>query len=67
MERARAEARRRGTSLAGLVRDALDQLLEGGDDAQLREQAKRAVGGFHSGSRTTSAEHDEVLAQERRW
>ena len=67
MERARAEARRRGTSLAALVRDAVDQLLARGDDAELREQAKRAVGGFHSGRHTTSVEHDDVLAQDGRW
>jgi hypothetical protein len=67
MDRARAEARRRGVSVAALLRDGLERVLAQGEDDRLREQARTAVGGFRSGCRTTSADHDDALAQDGRW
>lgn len=67
MERARSEAARRGTSLAALVREALDRHLNETSEAQVREVARAAVGGFRSGHHSTSARHDDALAGEERW
>ncbi|WP_208029521.1 ribbon-helix-helix protein, CopG family [Rhabdothermincola sediminis] len=54
-----AAARRR--SQAALLRDALDGLLGDDERRRLVERARRPVGAFASGHRTTSARHDEVL------
>lgn len=67
MRRARSEARRRGVSLAELVRQALNRTLDEAPDAQVRERAKQATGGFRSGHRRTSDHHDEVLSAAVRW
>lgn len=64
--RARRVAAERGMSLAGLIREALERVLEESVDAAARERAKRSVGGFHSGHRDTAEEHDAVLG-EGRW
>ena len=67
MDRAREEARRRGMSVAAVLRDALERVLAEADEDKVREQARTAVGGFRSGRRTTSADHDDALAQDGRW
>ncbi|MGH3318627.1 MAG: ribbon-helix-helix protein, CopG family [Streptosporangiaceae bacterium] len=67
MTRAQQEARRRGTSVAALLRDALDRLLDETGEAAVRDRAKLAVGGFRSGASDISSRHDEVLAEARRW
>lgn len=67
MDAAYREARRRGISLAELIRQALDSYLEDRDLERRREQALAAVGGFHSGSAETSVDHDEALAAGSEW
>ena len=67
MVRARAEAARRGTSIAALLREGLDRLLDDTGQQERRARAKAAVGGFRSGRTNTSVEHDEALAEEPRW
>jgi hypothetical protein len=67
MARARAEARRRGVSVAALVRDALERLLHEGSDRELRERATLSVGGFHSGRQDISERHDDALGAGARW
>ena len=67
LDGARAEARRRGVSVAALLRDALERLLAQSEDDVLREQARNAVGGFRSRCRTISADHDDALVQDGRW
>jgi hypothetical protein len=64
---AQEEARRRGISLAALIREAVDRLLAADGDRRIRERARRGVGGFRSGHRSTSERHDEVLAEPPRW
>jgi hypothetical protein len=66
MDRARAEARRRGVSVAALLRDSLKRALAQGDDEKLLEQARNAVGGFRSGCRTISIDYDDALAKDGR-
>lgn len=60
------EARRRKTSDAAVVRQAVDQLLGGGKAVTTRsEQVARAlatVGRFTSGRRDIGREHDRELA-----
>ena len=55
-------ARKRGTSMAGLIREAVDRTysLSGADDAAW-QRAVAAVGGFHSGRSDTSERHDDAL------
>ncbi|MPZ52229.1 MAG: ribbon-helix-helix protein, CopG family [Acidimicrobiia bacterium] len=67
IEAARREAERRGVSLAALIREALQHELEGGDTQRVLERARHAIGGFQSGTSNTSRDHDEVLAESRRW
>ena len=52
----------RQKSQAAVLRDALDQVL--GDEARLVriERARDAIGRFRSGERSTSVDHDAVLA-----
>ena len=54
-----AAARRR--SQAALLRDALDSLLDTDERARRVARARRPVGAFASGHRTTSEHHDEAL------
>lgn len=53
-------ARRRRTSMAALIRDAVDRTYPGGDDAW--DRALAAVGGFRSGRPDVGVEHDRELA-----
>lgn len=67
MRRLRAEARRRHTSIAALLRDAVDRTIP--DEAEMR--ARRidallgAAGSVASGSGTVARDHDDVLAGDR--
>lgn len=60
------EARRRKTSDAAVVRQAVDQVLGGGKTTTARSEhvarALAAVGRFASGRRDISREHDRELA-----
>ena len=62
-QRLRGLARRRRTSMAALIRDAVDAAYPLAGDADRRwVAALEAVGGFHSGSRSTSEAHDDAVA-----
>lgn len=67
MLRARAEAERQGTSLAAVIREALDRMLNHDNQSTVRRRAREAVGGFRSDTSDTSEHHDQVLAGEPRW
>lgn len=64
-ERLRGEAKRRKTTVAGLVRKAVDEVYPG--DAERRRQAHirsmEVVGKFHSGRTDISEHHDDYLAE----
>jgi len=61
----RREARRRRTSVASLVREAVDRVFP--DELEQRRAAHRrslaAVGRFRSGRHDVSERHDEYLAE----
>ena len=62
-ERLRGLARRRRTSMAALVREAVDAAYPMAGDADQRWiAAAEALGGFHSGARKISEEHDDAIA-----
>jgi hypothetical protein len=67
MARLRREARRRGVSLAAVVRDAVDRSVP--DDEVARtdrlERALGAAGSVASGSGDVAVGHDDVLSGER--
>ncbi len=69
MERLRREARRRHTSIAALIRDAVDATVvdEPSDRLARQRRAFRLAGAFASGSSDTSERHDEILGEETRW
>jgi hypothetical protein len=56
-------ARQRKTSMAALIRDAVDRQygIASSDDARW-ERALASVGGFRSGHSNTSEQHDDALA-----
>ena len=56
-------ARRRGVSMATVVRDAVDRLEDGSDAQQAQAWARfrAAVGAFHGGDGDVSGRHDEAL------
>jgi hypothetical protein len=55
-------ARRRGVSIAALVREAAQALIERGDvDAERRARAREVVGRYTSGRRDIAREHDREL------
>jgi len=62
----RHEAAERGTSVAALVRDAVDRALKRpARGASLEERKRRAIaaaGRFHSGLGDVSARHDDYFA-----
>lgn len=57
-------ARRRGVSMATVVRDAIDRLEDGLETQQAQSWARfrAAVGAFHGGDGDVSDHHDELLA-----
>ena len=52
----------RGVSMAEIVREAIDRFLVAGSPEPRRRRAVEAVGGFRSGYRNISADHDQHLA-----
>jgi hypothetical protein len=68
MDRLRREARRRHTSIAAIIRDAVDATVT--EDADRLTRQRRAfglAGAFSSGRSDTSERHDEILGEETRW
>ncbi|MFV2064895.1 MAG: ribbon-helix-helix protein, CopG family [Chloroflexota bacterium] len=67
MRRLRREARRRHSSLAAVVRDAVDRVVPDEDQARRErvEELMGAAGVAASGTGSIAREHDEVLAEER--
>jgi hypothetical protein len=62
----KAEAARRGQSMAAVIRDAVDQLaVQGAASAADRRRARAlaAVGRFRSGRGDVSVRHDAYLAE----
>lgn len=60
--RLRALARKRGTSMAALIRDAIDRAYGGADEEARWRRALDSVGGFRSDRSDVSERHDEFLA-----
>jgi hypothetical protein len=67
MRRLRAEANRRRTSLASVVRDAVDRVVPDESERQRQriEALLAAAGAAASGTGTVAGEHDDVLADGR--
>lgn len=62
--RLRDIARRRRTSMAALIRDAVDRAYPAPSPANARwDTALAAIGGFHSGAGDIAAEHDRELGE----
>ena len=59
-------AQRRGVSMAELVRQAIDTLTEGDDEAERWRRATAVIGRFHSGRSDISERHDDYLAEDFR-
>ena len=55
-------ARKRGTSMAALIREAVDRTYGGTDEAARWRRALESVGGFRSGRSDVSERHDDDLA-----
>jgi hypothetical protein len=69
MARLRRAAEKRHTSIAAIIRDAVDREVPD-DDAGLVARQRRAfatAGAFASGHRDTAEKHDEALVEEPRW
>lgn len=68
-ERLQREAHRRKSSVAHLVREAVDEVYP--DDAERRREARiralEVIGKFHSGKTDISERHDDYLAEFDRW
>jgi thiamine monophosphate synthase len=65
-QRLKAVSRRRGVSIAELIRQGVDTIiLREGERSpdELRERALKAAGRFHSGRHDVSLRHDEYLAE----
>ena len=69
MDLLRREARRRNTSIAAIIRDAVDATVSDGDFDRITEQRRAfgLAGVFSSGQSDTSEHHDKVLGEETRW
>ena len=60
--RLRGLARKRGTSMAALIREAIDRTYGGADEEARWRRALESVGGFRSDRSDVSERHDDVLA-----
>ncbi len=69
MRRLRREARERRTSIAAVVRDAVERAIPDEDADRLARQRRafELAGAYDSGHRDTAERHDDVLAEQRRW
>ena len=59
-------ASERGTSVAHLIREAVDASLAADRASDTRQRALQTVGRFRSGLNDVSAEHDRYLAEDFR-
>jgi uncharacterized protein (DUF927 family) len=69
MDRLRRAAKARRTSIAALIRDAVDRTVPD-DDTDRVERQRRAfavAGAFTSGRSDVAERHDQALADESRW
>jgi hypothetical protein len=69
MGRLRRAAARRHTSIAAVIREAVDQVVpdEAADRLERQRRAFAVAGSFSSGPSSTAQRHDEALSEERRW
>lgn len=69
LRRLRRAARERGTSMAAVIRDAVERSIPDEDVERLARQRRAfgLAGAFDSGHPDTAQRHDEVLADEPRW
>ncbi len=69
MRRLRRIAAARGTSIAAVIRDAVDRSIPDEDQDRLERQRRAFAlsGAFASGHRDTAEQHDDVLAEPERW
>jgi hypothetical protein len=58
----RGLARRRGTSMAALIREAIDRTYGGTDEEARWRRALDSIGGFRSNRSDVSERHDDALA-----
>lgn len=58
----RGLARKRGTSMAALIREAIDRTYGGADEDARWRRALSSVGGFRSDRSDVSERHDDALA-----
>ena len=67
MARLRREARRRGISLAAVVREAVDRSVPDDDAARVDRLARalRAAGSVASGTGDVAGAHDDLLSGDR--
>ena len=69
MARLRRAAEKGHTSIAAVIRDAVDREVPDEDAGVVARQRRAfaAAGAFASGRHDTAEHHDEVLAEEPRW
>ena len=64
LERLRALASERGVSLAALVREATNALLDADERCAMMDRVRALSGRFHSGISDLARNHDKYLGQE---
>ncbi|HDP80192.1 MAG TPA: ribbon-helix-helix protein, CopG family [Spirochaetes bacterium] len=60
-------AMKRGSSMAEVIRQAVDRIIEKTEfpsDDQIKRRALEAAGRFHAGSRDLARRHDDYLADD---
>lgn len=65
--RMKIAALKKGVSMAELIRQAIEMLLDKGSEkseAELRRRAIEAAGRFHSGRRNVARNHDGYLSED---
>jgi Arc/MetJ-type ribon-helix-helix transcriptional regulator len=65
--RLKSVAAKRGVSMAELIRQAIEMLLDKGaekSEVELRRRAIEAAGRFHSGKRNVARDHDGYLSED---
>ncbi len=63
-DRVKALARREGASMADVVREAVDRLIEHREREDRWRRASSLIGRYHGGKGDVSAEHDKYLAED---